>query len=178
MEKVGARGQVVAVDLADMEPVAGAEFIVFDFLVDGADSQIADTLGGPADVVLSDMAAPSTGVASVDHLRIMGLCEAALAFARTVLAANGAFVAKVLQGGGEGELVAALKRDFRPRQARQAPGQPRRLVGNVTSSPPATAVASPMKNDLPPTDLRPQVGKRDRAPEPMRGQPAWRLNAL
>ena len=113
VEKVGARGQVVAVDLAEMEPVAGAEFIVLDFLGPGADTKIADALGGPADVVLSDMAAPSTGVASVDHLRIMALCEAALDFARNVLAPGGAFVGKVLQGGGEGELVAALKRDFR-----------------------------------------------------------------
>jgi len=113
VEKVGARGQVVAVDSADMEPVEGAEFLALDFLSPGADIKIADALGGPADVVLSDMAGPSTGVGSVDHLRIMGLCEAALDFARTVLAANGAFVAKVLQGGGEGELVAALKRDFR-----------------------------------------------------------------
>lgn len=116
VEKVGAlkgRGQVIAVDISEMDAVPGAEMMELDFLAEGAEATVADTLGGPADVVLSDMAAPATGVSRVDHLRILALCEAALDFARTVLAADGAFVAKVLQGGGESDLVALLKRDFR-----------------------------------------------------------------
>jgi len=105
-------GRVVAVDVAEMDPVAGAEILRLDFLAPGADETIRARLGGPADVVLSDMAAPATGQARVDHLRIMGLCEAAYDFAKAVLAPGGAFVAKVLRGGGEAGLVAALKRDF------------------------------------------------------------------
>src|SRR6185436_2245955 len=69
-------------------------------------------LDGPADLVLSDMAAPATGHAKTDHLRIIGLCEAALAFAESVLAPGGAFVAKVFQGGAEGELLKALRQAF------------------------------------------------------------------
>ena len=69
-------------------------------------------LGGPADVVLSDMAAPTTGHAATDHLRVIALAEAAYAFAREVLAPGGTFVAKVFQGGAERELLATLKRDF------------------------------------------------------------------
>jgi 23S rRNA (uridine2552-2'-O)-methyltransferase len=116
--KVGAkggvkRGKVVAVDFVAMEPVAGADFLELDFLDDDAEARIAEALGGAADVILSDMAAPSTGVARVDHLRIMGLCEVALDFACGILAADGAFVAKVLRGGGEAELVALLKKNFR-----------------------------------------------------------------
>ena len=82
-------------------------------------------LGGPADVVLSDMAANATGHARTDHLKIMALVEAAADFAREVLAPGGAFLAKVLQGGTEAALLAGLKRDFTKRQARQAAGQPR-----------------------------------------------------
>ena len=106
-------GQVLAVDLAEMEAVPDAEFLRLDFLEADADAKIAAALGGPADVLLSDMAAPATGVARVDHLRIMALCEAVLDFAGTVLAPDGALVAKVLRGGGEAEFVRALKRAFR-----------------------------------------------------------------
>jgi len=106
-------GYVLAVDLAEMEPVPDAAFLLLDFLEPEADTKILAALDGPADVLLSDMAAPSTGVAQVDHLRIMGLCEAVLEFANTVLAADGAMVTKVLRGGGESEFVKALKRAFR-----------------------------------------------------------------
>lgn len=106
-------GQVVGIDLKEIEPVAGAELIVGDFLEPGADDTLKALLGGPADVVLSDMAASSTGHAATDHLKIMALLEAAADFAAEVLAEDGAFVGKVLQGGAETELLAALKRDFR-----------------------------------------------------------------
>ena len=81
-------------------------------------------LGGPADVVLSDMAANATGHRKTDHLKIVALVEAAAEFAREVLAPGGAFLAKVLQGGTEGALLAALKRDFASREAREAGGEP------------------------------------------------------
>ena len=82
---------------------------------------------GPADVVLSDMAANATGHRKTDHLRIMALAEAAAEFAREVLAPGGAFLCKVLQGGTEATLLAELKRDFAARAARQAGGEPRRI---------------------------------------------------
>jgi 23S rRNA (uridine2552-2'-O)-methyltransferase len=83
-----------------------------DFLDAKAPAEIIAALGGPADLVLSDMAAPTTGHAATDHLRIVALAEAAYDFAREVLAPGGAFVAKVFQGGAEGDLLARLKRDF------------------------------------------------------------------
>ena len=109
----GGGGLVVAIDMAPMEPVAGATIIKRDFLDEGAPAEIADALGGAADVVLSDMAPPATGHAATDHLRIMALCETALAFAARVLAPGGAFVAKVLQGGTEDALLAEMKRAFK-----------------------------------------------------------------
>lgn len=109
----GKGGIVIALDISEMEPVAGAAVLRADFLSDEAPALIRDALGGPADVVLSDMAAPATGHAATDHLRIMGLCEAALAFAEEVLADGGAFVAKVLQGGTEDEMLKRMKQAFR-----------------------------------------------------------------
>jgi 23S rRNA (uridine2552-2'-O)-methyltransferase len=90
----------------------GVDFIELDFLDEGAPGQLMELLGGPADVVMSDMAANTTGHKKTDHLRIMGLAEAAIYFAREVLAPGGCFVAKVFQGGTEGQLLADLKRDF------------------------------------------------------------------
>ena len=113
--RVGAaegRGRVVAVDVLAMTPVAGVEFIQIDFLDAGAPDAIRDLLAGPADVVLSDMAANATGHRRTDHLKIMALAEAAADFAREVLAPGGAFLCKVLQGGTETALLASLKRDF------------------------------------------------------------------
>ncbi|MBD3625870.1 MAG: RlmE family RNA methyltransferase [Rhodobacteraceae bacterium] len=112
-EKSGkARGRVLGIDLQEIEPLAGAEFHVLDFLEEGADDRIKDWLGGPADVVMSDMAASSSGHKQTDHLRIIALCEAAAELARDVLVPGGTFVAKVLAGGAEGELQQQLKRDY------------------------------------------------------------------
>jgi 23S rRNA (uridine2552-2'-O)-methyltransferase len=106
------RGRVVAIDLLEMAPIAGVDFVRRDFLDPRAPDEIKALLGGPADVVLSDMAANATGHRKTDHLKIMALAEAAAEFAREVLAPGGAFLCKVLQGGTEGTLLAALKRDF------------------------------------------------------------------
>jgi len=113
--RVGAdegRGRVVAIDLLPREPIAGVSFAQLDFLDPAAPLRLRDMLGGPADVVLSDMAANATGHRRTDHLKIMALAEAAADFARAVLKPGGAFLAKVLQGGTEGTLLADLKHDF------------------------------------------------------------------
>ncbi|MEL6679290.1 MAG: RlmE family RNA methyltransferase [Pseudomonadota bacterium] len=107
------QGRVLGIDLQEVEPIAGAEIHVLDFLEDDADQTVKDWLGGPADVVMSDMAAASTGHKQTDHLRIMALCEAAAYFAFDVLEPEGTFVAKVLAGGAEHELQAMLKRNFK-----------------------------------------------------------------
>jgi len=106
------RGCVVAIDLLPMEPIAGVEFLQLDFLDAAAPERLEKMLGGGADVVLSDMAANATGHRPTDHLKIMGLVEAAAAFAREVLKPGGTFLAKVIQGGTEAALLADLKRDF------------------------------------------------------------------
>jgi len=105
-------GRVLGIDLQDVEPIAGAEIHKLDFLEDGADDKVKDWLGGKADVVMSDMAAASSGHKQTDHIRIIALCEAAAYFAFDVLEEGGTFVAKVLAGGAEGELQALLKRKF------------------------------------------------------------------
>jgi 23S rRNA (uridine2552-2'-O)-methyltransferase len=107
------RGQVIGIDLLPVDPVAGAECIVGDFMADDAPDRLKAMLGGLADVVMSDMAANATGHKKTDHLKIIGLAEIALAFAREVLAANGTFLAKVIQGGSEAQFLADLKRDFK-----------------------------------------------------------------
>jgi 23S rRNA (uridine2552-2'-O)-methyltransferase len=114
-KRVGAgegRGRVVAIDILEMQPVAGVEVLHLDFLDANAPDRLREKLGGPADVVLSDMAANATGHRKTDHLKIMALAEAAALFAREVLAPGGTFLCKVLQGGTEGALLADLKRDF------------------------------------------------------------------
>jgi 23S rRNA (uridine2552-2'-O)-methyltransferase len=112
MRRVGAGGRVLALDILDMKPIAGVEFIKLDFLDAASPERLKATLGGDADVVLSDMAANATGHRKTDHLRIMALAEAAAQFAREVLGPGGGFVCKVLQGGTEALLLAELKRDF------------------------------------------------------------------
>jgi 23S rRNA (uridine2552-2'-O)-methyltransferase len=114
-QRVGAteQGRVIAIDILAMEPVPGVDFIALDFLDRTAPDKLKDMIGGPADVVLSDMAANATGHARTDHLKIMALVEAAAEFAREVLAPGGTFLAKVLQGGTEAALLASLKRDYR-----------------------------------------------------------------
>ena len=112
LQRVGPTGRVVGVDLQPVEPLPGAEILELDFLEEGAEEAVKAALAGEADVVLSDMAAPSSGHRQTDHLRIVALCEAAAAFAFDTLAPGGAFAAKVLQGGAEGQLLAELKRRF------------------------------------------------------------------
>jgi 23S rRNA (uridine2552-2'-O)-methyltransferase len=114
-QRVGAadgKGRVVGIDLLDMPPIPGVEFMQLDFLDPAAPETLKTMLGGPADVVLSDMAANATGHRKTDHLKIMALAETAALFAREVLKPGGAFLCKVLQGGTETALLSDLKRDF------------------------------------------------------------------
>jgi 23S rRNA (uridine2552-2'-O)-methyltransferase len=110
--RVGPQGRVVALDIEAMALVPGAEVLHGDFTAAGAAERLRAALGGPADVVLSDMSPPTTGHAATDHLRIVALTEAALDFAETTLAPGGAFVAKVFQGGAAKHLLERLKRLF------------------------------------------------------------------
>jgi 23S rRNA (uridine2552-2'-O)-methyltransferase len=115
VEKVGAtegKGKVIGIDLLEVEPIPGADIAVMDFLAADAPRLLAERLGGKADVVLSDMAANTTGHKKTDHLRIVGLVELAADFACEILAPGGTFLAKVIQGGTEHELLARLKRAF------------------------------------------------------------------
>ena len=105
-------GTVLGIDLQEVEPIAGAGLYQLDFLQDEADAQLKRWLGGKADVVMSDMAAASSGHKQTDHLRIIALCEAAAYFAFDVLDIGGTFVAKVLAGGAEGDLQKILKQRF------------------------------------------------------------------
>jgi 23S rRNA (uridine2552-2'-O)-methyltransferase len=112
VEKVGPRGRVLAIDLLPMDPVPGAEVLLGDFLAPEAPERLKAALGGPADLVLSDMAANTVGHGATDKLRTLALAEAAAAFAEEVLAPGGAFLCKVLQGGIESSFLAHLKRRF------------------------------------------------------------------
>lgn len=105
--------KVIGIDLQEMEPILGATLITKDFTEDDAPDILKDLLGGPADLVLSDMAPRSTGHTQTDHMRIMGLCEMALLFAEEVLAQGGTFMAKVLQGGTENQLLNSMKTNFK-----------------------------------------------------------------
>ncbi|SLN14191.1 RlmE family RNA methyltransferase [Roseisalinus antarcticus] len=108
-----AQGTILGIDLQEVEPIAGVELHQLDFLDEGADDQVKAWLGGKADVVMSDMAASSSGHKQTDHLRIITLCEAAAMLAFDVLEEGGTFVAKVLAGGAEGSLQALLKQRFK-----------------------------------------------------------------
>ncbi|MET1029005.1 MAG: RlmE family RNA methyltransferase [Dongiaceae bacterium] len=105
-------GKIIGIDLLPVDPIPGAQLIEMDFMAEEAPDTLKRLLDGPADVVLSDMAASATGHARTDHLKIMALAEAAYEFAAEVLAPGGTFIAKVLQGGATGTLLASLKRDF------------------------------------------------------------------
>ena len=107
------QGRVIGIDLQEVEAIPGAELHQLDFLSDEADDLVKGWLGGRADVVMSDMAASASGHKGTDHLRIIALIEAALAFAFDVLEEDGTFVAKVLAGGAENEMNALLKRNFK-----------------------------------------------------------------
>jgi 23S rRNA (uridine2552-2'-O)-methyltransferase len=110
--KAGEGGRVVAIDLLEMEPVPHVDFMQLDFLDANAPQKLRELLGEGADVVLSDMAANTTGHRKTDQLRIIGLVEEAAGFASEVLKPGGAFLAKVRQGGTDADLLAMLKRDF------------------------------------------------------------------
>jgi 23S rRNA (uridine2552-2'-O)-methyltransferase len=113
--RVGAaesKGRVVAIDLLDMGEIPGVQFAQLDFHADDAPERLRAMFGGRADVVLSDMAANTTGHRKTDQLRIVGLVEIAAAFASEILNPGGAFLAKVFQSGADAELLARLKRDF------------------------------------------------------------------
>jgi 23S rRNA (uridine2552-2'-O)-methyltransferase len=113
--RVGAKegnGKVVAIDLLDIEAIPGVTFLRLDFLDEDAPEKLKEMLGGPADIVLSDMAGNTTGHRQTDHLKIMALVETAAEFAREVLAPGGTFLAKVIQGGTEHTLLSELKKNF------------------------------------------------------------------
>ncbi len=106
------KAKVVGIDLLPTDPIEGVEILQMDFMDDEAPEKLKAALGGPADLVLSDMAANTVGHPQTDHLRTMGLVEAGLEFAKEVLRPGGAYVAKVLAGGADNNLVAELKRHF------------------------------------------------------------------
>jgi 23S rRNA (uridine2552-2'-O)-methyltransferase len=108
----GGKGRVVAIDLLEMPEIAGVGFAQLDFLADDAPAKLIEMIGGRADVVLSDMAANTTGHRKTDQLRILGLVEGAAAFAADVLNPGGTFVAKVFQSGADATLMTQLKQDF------------------------------------------------------------------
>lgn len=110
--RVGRHGKVVGIDVAETAPLPGATLLSGDIRDPATPAALTAELGGPADIVLSDMAPPATGHAATDHLRIIALAEDAFAVASQILKPGGAFVAKVYQGGAEGTLLTALKRDF------------------------------------------------------------------
>jgi 23S rRNA (uridine2552-2'-O)-methyltransferase len=113
--RVGAaegKGKVIAIDLLEMPEIPGVEFAQLDFHADDASEKLRAMMGGRADVVMSDMAANTTGHRKTDQLRIVGLVEIAVAFAAEVLNPGGVFLAKVFQSGADAELLAQLKRDF------------------------------------------------------------------
>ncbi|ARO14776.1 23S rRNA (uridine2552-2'-O)-methyltransferase [Ketogulonicigenium robustum] len=105
-------GRIIGLDLQEVVPVPGAELRQMDFLADDADAQVKEWLGGEADVVMSDMAAASSGHKQTDHLRIIALCEAAAYLAFDILSPGGTFICKVLAGGAEGDLQKILKQKF------------------------------------------------------------------
>lgn len=105
-------GRIVAIDYLAMDPLPGVEVLHLDFTDETAPERLRAALDGPADLVMSDMAAPTVGHPATDHLRIMGLAELAYDFARDVLAPGGSFVCKVFSGGAEKSLLDQLKRDF------------------------------------------------------------------
>lgn len=113
VERAGPTGQVVGLDINPVEAVPGAEILHLDFLLPEAPDRLKAVMGGEADAVLSDMAAPATGHRQTDHTKIMALCELALDFAMDVLKPGGSFVCKVQRGGTEGQLLNAMKKAFK-----------------------------------------------------------------
>jgi len=112
VRRIAPEARIVGIDLLPVDPIEGVEILQMDFLHDAAPTLLADSLGGKADIVLSDMAANTVGHPQTDHLRTMALVEAGAAFAAEILRPGGAYVAKVLAGGADNALVAELKRLF------------------------------------------------------------------
>jgi 23S rRNA (uridine2552-2'-O)-methyltransferase len=111
-QRLNDSAQIVGIDLQEVEPVQGADIWTMDFLEPNAEKRLMERLNGPVDVVLSDMANSATGHKQTDHIRTMALCEAGLDFAIKVLAKNGTFVSKVLQGGSDNELMQRMRQHF------------------------------------------------------------------
>lgn len=111
-QRLNESAQIVGIDLQEVEPVQGADIWTMDFLEPNAEKRLMERLNGPVDVVLSDMANSATGHKQTDHIRTMALCEAGLDFAIKVLAKNGTFVSKVLQGGSDNELMQRMRQHF------------------------------------------------------------------
>lgn len=111
-ERLGSGAKIIAVDMLEMEPLAGVEILQRDFLAEGVDEELTARLGGRADLVLSDMAAPTTGHQQTDHLRTMALAAAAHDFARRVLVPGGTMVIKVYRGGADTRLLTRIRHDF------------------------------------------------------------------
>ena len=112
-KRAGAKGAVVAADILEIAPLPSVVVLQLDLSEPESLAKLAAALGGPADVVLSDMAAPTTGHRATDHLRTVALLEAAVEIAAAVLKPGGAFVGKVFQGGATGEMLARIKKMFR-----------------------------------------------------------------
>ena len=112
VERNKGQGQVIGIDILETTPIAGATMICQDFTTDDAPDKLKALLNGPADIVMSDMAANTTGHQQTDHLRTIGLVEAAYEFAKEVLSDGGIFIAKVFQGGAEATLLADMKKNF------------------------------------------------------------------
>jgi 23S rRNA (uridine2552-2'-O)-methyltransferase len=110
--KAAPRAAIVGIDLLPTDPIEGVTILQMDFMNDSAPEMLEEALGGPADLILSDMAANTVGHTQTDHLRTMGLVEAAVDFAIHVLEPGGAFVAKVFAGGTDRELLTILKKNF------------------------------------------------------------------
>lgn len=112
VERNKGQGQVVGIDILETTPISGATMICQDFTTEDAPEKLKSLLNGPADIVMSDMAANTTGHQQTDHLRTIGLVEVAYEFAKEVLSEGGIFIAKVFQGGAEGNLLADMKKNF------------------------------------------------------------------
>jgi 23S rRNA (uridine2552-2'-O)-methyltransferase len=113
VRKRAPQAAVAGIDLLETEPIEGVTILLMDFMDDAAPAALAEALGGPPDLVLSDMAANTVGHKQTDHLRTMGLVETAADFAIETLEEGGAFVAKVLAGGTDADLLALLKKHFK-----------------------------------------------------------------
>jgi len=113
VRKVSPKAAIVGIDLLPVEPIEGVTILEMDFMADAAPGALEAALGGPADLVMSDMAANTVGHKQTDHLRTMGLVEAGAWFAIDTLASGGTFLAKVLAGGTDADLLALLKKHFK-----------------------------------------------------------------